>query len=492
MILPSFIIIPLAVAFLITLLARKKEGGAALFSIVAAALLVGLSVYAAVAMKGQTVVYEMSAWKIPFGIALVLDSLTAFMLLIVNLIALTSLAFSFNYVRHLWPDWKYYSLFMILLAGMNGVIMTGDLFNLYVFMEIALLAAFALVAYGGRSHEFEASFKYAVMGAVSSGLILFTIAIVYSSTSTLTLAKIAEAFPGLSPSLQLWIGGLLLAGLSLKAAVMPFHAWLPDAHSSAPAPISAMLSGVLIKTLGIYTLIRIFYNVMGAPQIFLQIFLVLGVVSILLGNALAVKQWDFKRLLAYCSIGQVGYIFLALGLNSVLGMVGALFHLFSHALSKSLLFYNAGAIEMGLGTRDLRNMGNITRLMPVTAHTSMVASLAISGIPPFNGFFSKLIIIIAVVQAGGPFYALAAVVGSLLTLAAFMKVQKYGIRGEKPAESLQHSIGWGMKTAMIVLALLCVLTSLMVVPGIRETTLDPVVDAIMNKTGYIQLVLGGK
>jgi multicomponent Na+:H+ antiporter subunit D len=330
------------------------------------------------------------------------------------------------------------------------------------------------------------------MGAVSSGLILFTIAIVYSSTSTLTLAKIAEAFPGLSPNLQLWIGGLLLAGLSLKAAVMPFHAWLPDAHSSAPAPISAMLSGVLIKTLGIYTLIRIFYNVMGAPQIFLQILLVLGAVSILLGNALAVKQWDFKRLLAYCSIGQVGYILLALGLNSALGMVGALFHLFSHAISKSLLFYNAGAIEMGLGTRDLRNMGNITRLMPVTAHSSMVASLAISGIPPFNGFFSKLIIIIAVIQAGGPFYALAAVVGSLLTLAAFMKVQKYGIRGEKPVESLQNSIGWGMKTAMIILALLCIVTSLMIVPGIRETTLDPVVDAIMNKTGYIQLVLGGK
>ncbi len=492
MILPSFVIIPLAVAFLITLLARKKEGGAASLSILAGAFLVGLSVYAVTVLRGQTLVYEMSAWKLPFGIALVLDSLTAFMLLIVNIIALTSLVFSFNYIRHLWPDWKYYSLFMILLAGMNGVLLTGDLFNLYVFMEIALLAAFALVAYGGRSHEFEASFKYAVMGAVSSGFILITIAIVYSATSTLTMAKIAEVFPGLNPALQLWIGGLLLAGLSLKAAVMPFHAWLPDAHSSAPAPISAMLSGVLIKTLGIYTLIRLFYNVMGAPEIFLRLFLVLGAISILLGNSLSVKQWDFKRLLAYCSIGQIGYILIGIGLNSALGMAGALFHLFSHALSKSLLFYNAGAVEMGLGTRDLRNMGNVTRLMPVTAHSSMVGSLAISGIPPFNGFFSKLVLIIAAIQAGRPLYGLVAVIGSLLTLAAFMKVQRYGFRGEKPVEALETRIGWGMKTAMILLAILCLVTSLMIVPGIREMTLDPVVDVIMNKTGYIQLVLGGK
>jgi multicomponent Na+:H+ antiporter subunit D len=490
--LPVFIIIPLAAAFLIALAARKKEGGSAALSILVAAVLVGLSAHALFFLKGATLVAEIGGWKIPIGIPLVLDSFSAFMLLMVNLIALTSLIFSFDYIRHLWPDWKYYALFMILLAGMNGVLLTGDLFNLFVFMEIALLAAFALVAYGGRAHEFEASFKYAVMAAVSSSLILISIAVVYGATSTLSLAKIAEAFPGLAPHLQLWIGGLLLAGLCLKAAVMPFHAWLPDAHSSAPAPISAMLSGVLIKTLGVYALIRLFYNVLGAPGLFLNAFLVLGAASILLGVVLAVGQWDFKRLLAYHSISQIGYILLGMGLGTTLGMAGALFHIFNHALFKSLLFYNAGAVEMGLGTRDLRKMGNLTRLMPVTAHSSMVASLSISGIPPFNGFFSKLVIIIAAVQAKQPVFAVFAVVGSLLTLASFMKVQRYGFRSEKPAGALQARIGGGMKLAMIILALLCVLTSLVIVPGIREWALDPAVQAVMNKAGYIRLVLGGQ
>ncbi|MGE5400181.1 MAG: proton-conducting transporter membrane subunit, partial [Ignavibacteriales bacterium] len=149
-----------------------------------------------------------------------------------------------------------------------------------------------------------------------------------------------------------------------------------------------------------------------------------------------------------------------------------------------------GAIEIALGTRDLKKMGNITKLLPVASQTSMIASLSISGIPPFNGFFSKLIIIIAAIQAGYPLYALFAVIGSLLTLASFMKVQKYGFRGDLLIESIATKAGWRMNTAMIVLAVLCIATSLMIMPGIREIMLDPVVDSILNKTGYVNLVTG--
>jgi len=357
-------------------------------------------------------------------------------------------------------------------------------------MEIALLAALALVAYGGQAHEFEASFKYAVMASISASLILLAIAVVYSATSTLGLATISLSLARQSPLLVLWVGGLFLAGFGLKAAAMPFHAWLPDAHSSAPSPISAMLSGVLIKTLGVYVLIRLFYNVLGAPRLFLDIFLGLGAVSILAGVLLAVGQWDIKRLLAYHSISQIGYIFLAMGLGTTLGMAGAVYHMINHAVFKSLLFYNAGALETALGTRDLREMGNVSKLLPVTSGTSMIASLSISGIPPFNGFFSKLMIIVAAVQAGQPLLALVAVVGSLLTLASFMKVQRYGLRGGRPVEKLVGHVDGAMKTAMIILAVLCLVTSLLVVPGIREVTLDPVVKVIMDKTAYATSVLG--
>ncbi len=490
MILPYFIIIPLMAAFLIAMIGGKKDQWGIALSFVAITSLLILSVYAFITTGNQSFVYEMSGWQMPVGIVLVQDALSMFMLVMVSIVSLTSIIYSVQYIRHQSTDWKYYSLFMLLVTGMNGVISTGDLFNMFVFMEIALLAAFALVSFSGESVEFEASFKYAVMGAVSSIFVLIGIAVTYSATSALSMAKVAEELTGANQTIILWIGGLFLAGFGLKAASMPFHAWLPDAHSSAPAPISAMLSGVLIKALGIYALMRIFYNVLGAPQVFITAFLILGSVSILAGVILAVGQWDLKRLLAYHSISQIGYILLGLGLATPLGILGAVFHLFNHAMFKSLLFYNAGSVEMALGTRDLKKMGNVAKALPVTSHTSMIASLSISGIPPFNGFFSKVVIIIAAVQAGEPWFALFAVIGSLLTLASFMKVQRYGFRGQEIIETVKTAIGWRMNFAMIALALLCILSSAFIIPGIREVVLDPVVDVVMNKASFINLLAG--
>ncbi|MGE5682771.1 MAG: complex I subunit 5 family protein [Bacillota bacterium] len=489
MILPYYIIIPLLAAFLITLIAGDKDDWAILISFIASLSLLLLSVLSFIEMKGQTITYQMSTWPVPYGIILVQDALTSYMLIMVSLISLTSLIFSVQYIRQLSQDWKYYALFMLLVTGMNGVIATGDLFNLFVFTEISLFAAFALVAYGGRGEEFEASFKYTVMGSVSATIILVAIAVTYSATSNLNMAKIAEALPKTDKTLTYWIGGLFLTGFGLKAAIIPFHAWLPDAHSSAPAPISSMLSGVLIKALGIYVLVRLFFNVFGAPDFFLMIFMVLGAVSIILGVILAIGQWDLKRLLAYHSISQVGYIILGLGLATPLGILGGIFHLLNHALFKALLFYDAGAIEMSLGTRDLKKMGNITRLLPVASQTAMIASLSISGVPPFNGFFSKLIIIIALIQSDYLIYAFIAALGSLLTLASFMKVQRYGFRGEQVIDAIKVKINWRMNTAMITLAVLCLAASILIIPGIREYTLDPVVNSIINKTGYVNLVI---
>ena len=491
MILPYYIIIPLLSAFLITLIAGKKDYWAIILSFIAVSALLILSVFSFITMKDETVTYAMSNWPAPIGIILVQDALTSFTLVMVSIISLTSIIYSVQYIRHLSMDWKYYAIFMLLVTGMNGVIVTGDIFNMFVFLEISLFSAFALVAYGGRAEEFEAAFKYTVMGSVSSVMILMGVAILYSATSNLNMAKIAEVLPAVDDKVKFWVGGLFIAGFGLKAAIIPFHTWLPDAHSSAPAPISSMLSGVLIKALGIYAIIRIFFNVFDAPQIFLNIFLVLGTISIIIGVILAVGQWDMKRLLAYHSISQIGYILLGIGIATPLGILGAVFHLFNHALFKSLLFYNAGSVEMALGTRDLRKMGNLMKILPITSQTSLIASLSISGIPPFNGFFSKLVIIIAALQAGLPWYAVFAVIGSLLTLASFMKVQRYGFKGETVVDSVINKIGWRMNTAMITLAVLCVITSLLIVPGIKEVTLDPVVKVITDRTQYIHLVLGG-
>jgi multicomponent Na+:H+ antiporter subunit D len=327
------------------------------------------------------------------------------------------------------------------------------------------------------------------MGAVSSTLILIGIGVLYSATSTLTMARIAQMIPELPAQIVLWVGGLFLAGFGLKAAAMPFHAWLPDAHSSAPAPISSMLSGVLIKVLGIYAITRIFFNVLDAPSVFLTLFIVIGSASILVSGFLAIIQWDFKRLLAYSSISQIGYILLGIGLATPLGILGAVFHLFNHAVFKSLLFYDAGSVELALGTRDLRKLGKLGKLLPVTSGTSIIASLAISGIPPFNGFFSKLIIILAAIAAGQPVLALLAILGSILTLAAVMKIQRYGLRQDVDSAPVEK-IGLGMNIAMICLAVICLVGGLLVAPGIREVALDPVVNVILEKAEYVQMVLG--
>lgn len=492
MILPFFIIIPLLAAFLIALISSDDDSWAITLSIIATIVLLVLSVVAFISAESGTSIYEMSAWKIPYTICLVQDALSCFMLIVVSLIALTSLFFSIEYIRHIFPSWRYYSLFMLLLTGMNGVIITGDLFNLFVFMEIALFSAYALVAYGAKAEYFEASFKYAVMGSISSTLILIGIGVTYSATSTLTMAKIAEVLPSKNPAVTYWIGGIFMAGFGLKAAIMPFHAWLPDAHSSAPAPVSSMLSGVFIKSLGVYVLIRLFFNVFGGLAIFNEVFLAIGAISMIIGVFLALGQWDIKRLLAYHSISQIGYIVIGIGLATNLGILGGVFHLLNHAIFKALLFYNAGVLEMTMGTRDLRHMGGLAKKLRTTSFTSMIASLSIAGMPPFNGFFSKLIIFIAAIQAGRPVYAFLAGLGSLLTLASFMKMQRYAFYGKENTDENETlvKVSMGMKWAMISLAVLCLLTSLMVIPGIREVTLDPVVSVITGKTEYIYHVLG--
>src|SRR6056297_339289 len=204
MILPYFVVIPLLAAFLISLISGEKDNWAIILAVISILSLLVISIVGFIHTIDENIVYELGNWDIPYTICLVMDSFTAFMLVIIHLIALTSLIFSISYIRHLSRSWKYYSLFLLLIAGMNGVVLTGDIFNLFVFMEIALFSAYALVAYGNRSEEFEASFKYAVMGSISSTLILIGVGITYSAFSTLTLGKIAEMVPETSPAVVNW------------------------------------------------------------------------------------------------------------------------------------------------------------------------------------------------------------------------------------------------------------------------------------------------
>ena len=488
-ILPLAIVLPLGMGFIMPLLGRKLVRLCDLLANITTALLVCLAVMLLIGQLqlDKAAVYWMGGWQTTasgtvFGINLVLDGLSALMILVVAVVSFAATLYSTRYMDQYTGRSKYYGLFLLMVAGMNGCVLTGDIFNLFVFLEIAAVASYALVAFGCESDELEASFKYLVLGCVASSFILLGIALLYAQAGALNMAQLGERIaqigqtPGLLVALM-----LLLAGLGVKAALVPFHAWLPDAHPSAPAPISAMLSGVLIKAIGVYAIVRIIFNVFGLTPELSMVLMVLGVLSMIIGVILALNQWDFKRLLAYHSISQIGYVILAIGLGTDLGILAGIFHLANHAIFKSLLFLSAGAVEYSTGTRQLEEMGGLSQKMPTTSRTSMVASMSIAGVPPFNGFFSKLLIIIACVQAGRWGFAIWAVVVSILTLASFMKVQKYAFYGKLKDKWAQvKEVPLAMQLSMILLAVLCVAMSLMLVPGLSQYLLEPARDVLAN------------
>ena len=463
---PMFVAVPLGMALLIQLVARRRRVLGEVLAIIAMLVLALMSCFAI----GSNGIYHLGGWPTPVGIDMRLDDLATLLLLVVNVVGLAIALYSVDYMRRFTARSHFYGLFLLMVTGMNGVVLAGDLFNLYVFLEVAAIASYSLVAFGCAHEELEASFKYIVLGSLSSALILTGVALVYGITGTLNLTHIASriAQTGMDAPLLLAFG-LFICGFSFKSALVPFHAWLPDAHPSAPAPVSAMLSGVLIKAIGIYVLARLAFNVFGVTDNELSLLRWLGLLSMVVGGFLAAGQKDIKRLFAYSSISQVGFMVLGLGLGSPLGLVGALYHLVNHALFKSLLFLNAGAVEYATGTRDLNKLGGLNRSLPVTGVTSLVGSMSIAGIPPFSGFWSKLIIVLACIEGGFYGFGAAAVLVSIVTLAYQLKVQRMaffaslpealkGLRREPPMMAL----------AMVLLAVGCIALAFLVLTGLRD------------------------
>jgi multicomponent Na+:H+ antiporter subunit D len=506
---PLFVAVPLAGAFLIMILGRFIPFLNRYLAATVLLFLAFISFWSLIAGGDAASVYKMGGWGlsggIPIGIYLVYDGFSALVLCIISFIGLMSVIYSMTYMHHYTSRNNFYALFCLMTAGMNGIVLSGDLFNIFVFLEISSISAYALVAFGVGRKELEATLKYQVLGVLASFIILFAIGFIYWKTRTLNIADIRAAFSeGHEKSFYLLVQLMLLTGFGLKAAIIPFHAWLPDAHSSAPSPISAMLSGVLIKAAGIYVIIRLFFNMFEITEGMATVITTLGVISMVLGTFLAIGQWDIKRLLAYSSISQMGYVIMSVGIGmlltargiksdvAALAITGGIFHMLNHAAFKGLLFLNAGAIEYSVGTRDLREMGGLAKSMPVTSATSFAASLSISGIPPFNGFFSKLIIIIAAVM--GHFYLLAALAAlvSIITLAYFMKFQRYAFYNGNTGKTLKEikEVPGPMLLSMIILAVACLLLSTLALPAIRDAVLTPATDILMDQMKYSLQITG--
>ena len=486
-------------AFLIVVFGgnRTARNILALLSITASLTFI-LALIKPVMWGGEIIAYWMGnrvpAGGYAIGIALEVDALSLFFALIVATAVFVSGVYSIQYMRHDDNEREYYTLFLLLSGGVMGLVLSGDLFNMFIMVEILTFAAVALTAFRNTARgALEAAFKYLVVGSIGSTCILVGTAVLYAQAHTLNLAQLAQVIPGNLTTATKVAFALLFVGFGTKAFVVPFHPLAADAHGAAPASISVMISGVLTKS-GIYGIIRLTYFVfqtmnLGTMQ-FLLVFI--GSLSMFICVTMALAQHDFKRLLAFHSISQIGYVLTAVGLSTALGLSAGLYHAMNHTLFKGLLFLAAGAVLHETGTTDLGKLGGLSKKMPHTTVLFLIGAFSISGIPPFNGFASKWMIYQATYQKavesgniGFLLVTIIALVTSVLTLASFVKVSQSVFFGQLPRE-LEHvkEVSFGMRLAMAIFALLCVLTGLF--PGLVTTYItEPAARAVFCVGQYI-------
>lgn len=375
--------------------------------------------------------YYLGNWESPWGIALLVDYLAIFMLLVINLISFLILVYADQDLKHeIEPDldpW-YYTLFILLVGAMSALALSNDLFNIFVFTEITTITACGIIAVKSTKMCVEASLKYLLLSTLGSGLILLGIALLYMVTGHFNLDYIAMELPiamSVYPLNIMVSLALFLVGFSLKSALFPLHVWLPDAHSSAPTPSSAVLSGVVVKIYAI-VLLRLIFKVYGL-DIFTyipiaEILLVMSTLAIFAGSLFAIAQDDIKRMLAFSSVAQIGYIFLGIALINQNGVSGGILHIANHAMMKSLLFLTAGAIIYKTGIRKIKDLEGIGFKMPITMILFSIGALSMVGIPGFNGFISKYYLVLGALDAHKPFYALVIILSSLLNAVYYLPI----------------------------------------------------------------------
>ena len=436
--------------------------------------------------------YWQGGWRPPWGIEYVVDAMNAYLLIIVISIVILGLIYSRGNVKHEIKNRKhttFYTLVQLMAAGMYGITVTGDLFNMFIWLEIASLTAYALIAVaGGRA--LRPAYNYVIMGSIGACFYIFGVGWIYSVTGTLNFADMRLLLPLVYDSRAVQMGfAMIVVGVMIKAYIFPLHLWQPDVYTYAPSTISSMMASVHVKVM-FYMLIRMFYSVFTLEFIRLYIGLDLlicwvAAIAILAGSIWAIKQRNLKRMLAYSSVSQMGYILLGVGLSplSPWGLVGAAAHILNHAIGKGCLFMCAGAISQQEGLKDIRDFEGLGKKMPHVCAAFTIAALSMIGIPLTAGFASKLFLIVASLDAAQyPFVAVLLLSG-LLNLVYFWRVidQMYFVK-HKGTEKAVESTGEAKSLPISMIAPILILASLCIIMGIVWLT-DiplPLIDHILS------------
>jgi len=423
------VVIPLMFAFIAFILGLWKKGLCYPIVLIALSLsfLATLQTLNIVITSG-TIHYRLGNWSPPWGIEYVIDYLNAFVLPIISFIALMVAIYSKKSIEKELPGKivYFYCIFLLQVTGFLGIVVTGDMFNLYVFLEIASLAGYALITVGEDGAPF-ASFNYLIFGTIGACFYLLGVGYLYAATGSLNMADLAKLLPNLYGSKVILVGfSFFMVGLALKMALFPLHVWLPDAYTHAPSSVSALLAPLMTKV-GAYVLIRVIYTVFK-PYFSIEMLPATTILSwtaaaaIIFGAAMALAQTDLKRMLTYILVSEVGYLALGIGLGNRNGLTGAILHILNDAFMMIALFMVVGAIMYRYGGRRISQLRYLHKKMPFTMAVFVVAALSVIGIPPTCGFFSKWYLILGAIDADKWIFVAVLLVSSLLNAILFFRV----------------------------------------------------------------------
>ena len=427
--LPLTVLLPITAGALVPALFHRRATACWIWALAAALLnlAAGIGLWRELYF-GSNISYPLGGWPPPYGIELVFDGVAA-LIPVLGALAVLILVASRRYVEATVPASRqslFYALILINLGGMNGFVAAADLFNLFVWMEVFSISAYALVALARGPVAALAALKYLLVGAVSSLLVLLAVALLHAQTGSLNMSDVAGLLAAAeAPGASALALGCLVVGFLVKAAIFPLHFWLPDAHASAPSPVSALLSGLVVK-MGIVGLVRtrmLFAEADVVPLLMPDnLLLWLGVIAILAGAVLAMVQRELKLMLAYSTVANMGYIALGLGLATPAAVSGALAHTVYHAVIKTGLFLTAGAVLLATGLSRVDDLRGLGQRMPLTSGALVLGLLAATGIPPTAGFVGKWQIALGALQAGQPWVIGVILAGALITLGWAIRV----------------------------------------------------------------------
>ena len=456
-----------------------------------------------VLFKGEVISYWMGNWEpvagYAIGIGYEVDGLGLVFALVCCMVAFLSCIYALEYLKHDEHKGHYYTLYLMLTGAVLGMTMTGDIFNMFIMIEIICFSGSALIAFRNWDEgALEGALKYFMMDSVGSKLVLLGVALLYLQAHTLNMAQLASYLHSHMTPVSVLAFAVLFGGFAVKAFIMPCHTPVAEGHTMAPASISMMLSCAVMKT-GVYGMIRLLYVLfrsidLPSVQVLVTAF---GCLTMFGGAVMALCQSRLKRLLAFSSISQIGYVITAVGTYSAIGMTGALFHVFNHSLFKGIAFLCAGTVIHATGYNDMDKMGGLARKMPRTMICFLVSAMAIAGLPPFNGFVSKWMIYQAIYEKGiesGNFWyifvCVVAVATSSITLAYFLKPLQSVFFGQLPADCKDAADPpFLMRLPVTVMAALCLIAGVFYKPFVQYI-LTPAVNSIFNITKYIDSMMG--